>query len=315
MIAVTGAAGFVGRQVVAQLRARGESVRAVIRRPGQAAVVEATGAEIAYADVRDEGAMTQGLDGADGLVHVTAILREQGGATYRSVNVDGAASVYRAAAAVGIRRAVQISAIGADVDSPEPYFASRAWGERHALESGVPTSVLRFSAGFGEGDEFTNVIAALVRLGPLVPVPGNGRARFQPIHVEDAARTIVQTVMGEPLGTEPVEVGGPEVLSYDQILDTVARTLGRRVLKLHVPIPLLAPVARLMDLLLKTPPVTPYQLRMLRLDNVAAPDGFEDRFGFTPRPLRGNIDYVRRVGIGEALRILSGRMPAHIRDH
>ena len=315
MIAVTGAAGFVGRQVVAQLRERGERVRAVIRRPAQAPVVEHTGAEVVYADLRDEPAMASALEGADGLIHTAAILRERGGATYQSVNVDGAAVVYRAAAEAGVGRAVQISAIGADADSPEPYFASRAAGERHALDSGVPTVVLRFSAGFGAGDEFTNLMAALVRLGPLVVVPGSGQARFQPIHVEDAARTIVQAIMDGVSATGPVEVGGPEILSYDEILDEVARTLGRRVLKLHAPLRLLAPVVRIMDVVLRTPPVTSHQLSMLRLDNVAAPNGFMERFGFSPRPLCGNIDYVRNVGIGEALRILSGRMPRHIRDH
>lgn len=315
MIAVTGAAGFHGRRVVAALTERGEQVKAVLRRKSQAEVVDRLAAEVAYADVRDEPALRVAFEDADWLIHLAAILRERGGETFESVNVEGTASVFRAAAQANIRRALHVSVVGADENSPEPYLASRGVGERIALATGIPTSVIRFSALFGEGDEFLNVLAAFVRLGPIVPVAGGGEARFQPLDARDAAEAIVRTLRAEAPAEEPLEAGGPEVVTYNQIVDTVAGAMGRRTLKVHMPIAVLAPIVRVMNLAVRTPPVTPHQLRMLRLDNVAGPNDFEARFGFTPRPMRGNIDYVGNVGLGDALRIVLGQMPRHIRDH
>lgn len=315
MIAVTGAAGFHGRRVVAALTERGEQVRAVLRRESQAKVVDTIAAEIAYAEVRDEPALRVAFEGADRLIHLAAILRERGAETFESVNIAGTANVFRAAAAANIRRALYVSVVGADENSPEPYLASRGAGERIAIASGIPTSVIRFSALFGEGDEFLNVLAAFVRLGPIVPVAGGGEARFQPLDARDAAEAIVHTLHAEAPAEGPLEAGGPEIVTYNQIIDTVAGAMGRRTLKVHVPIAVLAPIVQLMNLAIRTPPVTPNQLRMLRLDNVAGPNDFEARFGFTPRSMRGNIDYVRSVGLGDALRIVLGKMPRHIRDH
>ena len=164
-----------------------------------------------------------------------------------------------------------------------------------------------------------NALAAFIRLGPLVVVAGNGETRFQPLAADDAAEAIARAVAhpGEnPVESgETVELGGPDTMTYNEITDAVAEAMGRRLVKVRVPIPLLSPVVKLMNLALSTPPVTTSQLQMLRLNNIPRGRPFEDVFGFAPVPMSGNIDYVRRVGYREALQIVAGRMPAHIRDH
>lgn len=314
-IAVTGAGGFLGRRVVQALSERGSRVRAVVRRPEQARVVAPYRPEIAHADVTDPAALGEAFQGCTGLIHLAAILRERDGATYERVNHQGTQNVFRAAAEAGVGDAVQVSVIGASPSSQDPYLASRWGGEVTALGSGLRTRVVRFSVLFGEGDEFLNALAAFIRLGPVVPVAGNGRSKFQPIHVADAAECAVRAVEGGGEGGERAEVGGPEVLTYEGILDLVAEAMGARVLKVKIPIPLLLPAVRVMGRLLDTPPVTANQLRLLRLDNVAKGPFAEEPFGLTPRPIRGNIDYVRRLTFADAAKIALGRMPPHIRDH
>lgn len=324
IVAVVGAAGFVGRRVVRRLADRGVTVRAVMRHAGQASVIDGHdnnrhGVETVFADIRDVDALQSAFDGATSLVHLAAILRERRGATLDSVNEKGTANVYEAASRAGISHAVHVSVVGAAKESPAPYLASRWRGEQIALASPVGPSIIRLSALFGEGDEFTNALAAFVRLGPLMVVAGNGKALFQPLDAADAAEAIARAVANpqeSPVESrQTAELGGPAVMTYNEITDAVAAAMGRRIVKTHMPIALLSPAVKLMNLVLSTPPVTTSQLQMLRLNNIPQGPSLEELFGFAPRPMSGNIDYVRRVGYREALQIVAGRMPAHIRDH
>lgn len=315
MIVVTGGAGFLGRRVVAALRARDQQVRVLIRRPAQAEVVKPYGTEVAYGDTGDADSLNRAFEGATGLVHLVAVIRKRRGATFRSVNIEGARNVYSAASVSGIRRSVFVSAIGAAPRSPEPYFASRWAGEEEARASGIPTTVVRFSSLFGEGDEFFNVLGALVKVAPVVPIPGRGRTRFQPVHVEDAARVCVNAFLDDSKIGRTFELGGPDVLTYRQMVSTVARAMGKRRLQVPVPPAVMGPAVTVMSWLMESPPVTPDQFRMLRYDSVGKPDLVESEFRFKPRPLRGNIDFVQNVTYWNAVRIMLGRMPRHIRDH
>jgi NADH dehydrogenase len=315
LIVVTGGAGFLGRRIVAALCDQKQAVRVVLRRPDQAEALRSHAVDVAYADVRDPDSLNRALAGGTGLIHLVAVIRERRGATFRSVNVEGARNVYSAASVAGVRRSVFVSAIGARPLSPEPYFASRWAGEEEARGSGVPTTVVRFSSLFGDGDEFFNVIAALVKLGPIVPIAGAGESRFQPIHVEDAARVCVGALHDPAMAGRTYEIGGPEVLTYRQMVDAVARAFGARRIKLSIPPALMEPLVRAMSSVMETPPVTLDQLRMLRYDIVGKPGLVETEFRFKPRPLHGNIDFVRKLSYRDALRIMLGRMPRHIRDH
>jgi NADH dehydrogenase len=293
----------------------GRPVRAIVRRSEQRAIVDLANVEAVQADVTDAGSLADAMSGASLVVHSAAILRERRGATYESVNVQGTQRVFQAAVDAGIPRGVLVSVVGADQTSSVRYFNSRGKSEAAAQASGIDLSVARLSALFGEGDEFANALAALVRLGPLVPVIGSGKSRFQPLAADDAAYAIARLAHSPAHDGEILELGGPDILDYTQILDLIAETLGRRTIKIRLPIPLKRPVIRIMELLTPNPPATSEQLQMLNIDNVPSGPSFEELFDRPPRPMRGNIDYVSRVGKFAALRIMLGCMPRHIRDH
>jgi uncharacterized protein YbjT (DUF2867 family) len=255
------------------------------------------------------------MSGASLIVHSAAILRERKGATYESVNIQGTQRVFQAAVDAGVPRGVLVSVVGADQTSPVRYLNSRGKSEAAAQASGIDLSIARLSALFGEGDEFANALAALVRLGPLVPIIGSGNSRFQPFGADDAAYAVARLAHSPAHDGEILELGGPDVLDYTQTLDLIAETMGRRTIKLRLPLSLMRPVIRIMELLTPNPPATTEQLNMLNIDNVASGPTFEELFDRPPRPVRGNIDYVTRVGKFAALHIILGRMPKHIRDH
>ena len=310
-VLVTGASGFIGRRVVRRLLHDGHSVRALVRDPERRAMLPDT-AETAQGDVLDPGSLVRACEGVDAVAHLAAVIRESGRLTFQRVNYEGTRNVLEAAEAAGVGRFVFASTIGATSDAALPYLSSRWMAEQDVARSTVESVILRFSAGFGEGDELLNVLAAQVRLSPLVPIAGDGKARFQPIHAGDAARCLAEACQRDELGGEPLELGGPD---YEEMIDLIAETLGAKVAKLHLPPPAVALAAAVMEKFMPKPPVTREQLKMLGLDNTTAVDSVERTFGFAPRPLRGNIDYVRNVGFRDALKINLGLMPERIRDH
>jgi NADH dehydrogenase len=314
-VAVTGASGFLGRQVVRSLVERKYKVRAIVHRKQTPEMLDAPGVEVFVGDVQDLEIMRQAVKGCDWLIHLAAILRERGGITYRMVNELGTGMVFAAAKTAKISRAVNVSAIGAAPDSPTPYLTSRWIGERVAQKSGVATATVRFSALFGEGDEFINALAALVRLSPVVPIAGSGKNRFQPLAVDDAAEAVVSAIEGGVRPGSIVDLGGPEILTYNEIVDTVAAELNRKILKVHAPLGALYPLAALAQRIIKTPPVTTAQLKMLRGDSVPSGSHFEAITDYAPRPLAGNINYIQKLTLSDAIRIAVGKMPRHIRDH
>ena len=238
-VLVTGASGFIGRRVVRRLLHDGHSVRALVRDPERRAMLPDT-AETAQGDVLDPGSLVRACEGVDAVAHLAAVIRESGRLTFQRVNYEGTRNVLEAAEAAGVGRFVFASTIGATSDAALPYLSSRWMAEQDVARSTVESVILRFSAGFGEGDELLNVLAAQVRLSPLVPIAGDGKARFQPIHAGDAARCLAEACQRDELGGEPLELGGPDYYTYDEMIDLIAETLGAKVAKLHLPPPAVA---------------------------------------------------------------------------
>ncbi len=313
MILVTGAAGFLGRHVVKTLRQAGHPVRALLH-TGRPEAVTPYGAEPCYGDVRDITSLHQAMVGAEAVVHLAAIIREKGRATFQGVNHQGTANVIAAAQEAGVQRILHLSVIGAQDNPRYPYLRSKWQGEQAVIQGGVPYTILRPSFLFGEGDEFFNLLAGVVKALPLVPIAGSGKARFQPIWVEDVARCVELGLSTGRLVDQTIKIGGSEHFTYDGLIDLVAATLGARRVKVHVPLPLMGFLATMMGVLPR-PPVTRQQLAMLAVDSVTQLDAVERYFGFQPRPISGNLDYVRRLTYVDAVKATLGGLPRHIRDH
>jgi uncharacterized protein YbjT (DUF2867 family) len=315
MILVTGPTGFVGRRVVEALTSGGHPVRALVHTPSHASVLSPFDAEIVEGDILDPQSLARACEGVEAVIHLVAVVRERGSLTFGRVNYDGTRNLLEAVASANVRRIIYVSVIGAGPDPAVPYLHSRWMAEQEVERSPVPHTIVRFSVGFGEGDEFFNVLAAQVKLSPLVPVAGDGKTRFQPIAVEDVARCLVGAYEKEDTAGRTIEAGGPAYLTYDDILDLIAETLGAKIVKVHVPVSLMKPAVTVMEAVTPRPPVTRQQLKMLNLDSTTELDSVQKAFGFSPRPVSGNIGYVSGIGLRDAFSMNLGFMPARIRDH
>ena len=289
-IAVTGGTGFVGIHVVRALAAGGHDVVVIARGTRRPQVRD--NVTFIRADITESAGLTDAFAGCDTVVHLPAVIREKGRQTFDRVNRVGSENVAAAASRAGVGHLVHQSANGADPDPAYPYLATKWAGEQATIGSGVPYTVLRPSLIFGAGDGFFTLIAKLIRFNPVVPIPGDGSALFQPIAIDDVVRCmLVALEHGASNAVHPI--GGPEHLTYEDIVLTVKRAIGVHRFTAHVPVPMMMPLAFAMQTVLPKPPVTVDQLRMLSKHNIMRLDSVSSRFGFEPMRFADGADYLQ----------------------
>jgi len=278
---VFGGSGFVGRYVVRALAKNEWRVRAAVRRPDLAGYLQPMGAvgQIypVQANVRYPQSVQDAVAGADLVINLVAVLAASGRQTYRALHVEGARAVAKAAKEAGASKFVHISALGADRNSPSNYGVTRALGEEAVLEEFPEAVILRPSIVFGPEDEFYNRFAALAQNSPFLPLIEGGRTRFQPVYAGDLADAILSASEGKAKTGTIYEIGGPEILTFRQILDSVQIWTERR--RAYLPMPLW--MVKLQAILtLPFPnslrPITLDQARMLKADNVVSDLAMEE---------------------------------------
>jgi NADH dehydrogenase len=277
LVTVFGGSGFVGRHAVRALAKRDWRVRAAVRRPDLAGHLQPMGAvgqvHAVQANLRFEESIRHAVEGADTVVNLVAVLAESGRQSFSALHVEGARRIAAAAKAAGARRLVHISAIGADRSSPSRYARSKAEGEAAVLAEFPSAVIFRPSIVFGPEDEFFNRFAALAQTSPFLPLIAGGRTRFQPVFVGDVALAIAQAVEGEAKAGLVYELGGPEILTFKQLMQRTLAYCGRSRLLLPVP----GWMAKLAAVLTKPlpqslRPLTVDQVRMLERDNIVSAD-------------------------------------------
>ena len=302
-ILVTGASGFVGRHLLPELLGAGHTVVALVRSPKAGEQVTrrlpaplAARVQLRTGDVLQPATLPAAIAGVDAVVHLVAIPRDRdGGKRLLAVNLGGTRNVIAAMEAAGVRRLVHLGALGVADREGLHYATSKARAERAVMESGLDWTILKPSLLFGPGDGFFNIVADLVRLSPgMVPVPGNGKSRFQPLHVADLALCLRLAVQRPETIGGAFELGGPRTWTYREITAEVCRMMGRRRLIVPMPVPLIGLVAGAAEALHLPFPVATDQLRQLSLDNVGPLDGVHSAFGFVPRRMEGELGYLRR---------------------
>ena len=274
LVTVFGGSGFVGRHVVRALLKRGWRVRAAVRRPDLAGFLQPLGmvgwVQPMQANLRYRWSVDRAVEGADAVVNLVAILAETGRQRFAAVNDFGARAVAEAARGAGLTRVVHMSAIGADADSPSIQARSKAAGEAAVFETLPDSVVLRPSIAFGQEDHFFNRFAALARVTPALPLFGRGHTRFQPVFVGDVARAVADAVEGKAKPGTTYELGGPEVKTFRECLETTLAAIDRRRLLVPVPWLLAAAGASVLQLWPWQPLLTVDQVKQLRIDNVVS---------------------------------------------
>jgi uncharacterized protein YbjT (DUF2867 family) len=272
LVTVFGGSGFLGRSVVRALCKRDYRVRVAVRRPELAGFLQPLGrvgqVHTVQANLRYPASVAAAMRDSHVAINLVGILAESGAQRFDAVQAKGAETIAQAAAAVGARM-IHVSAIGADAESPSAYARAKAAGEA-AVHAAVPSAtIFRPSVVFGPEDQFTNRFAALARMSPVMPLIG-GETRLQPVYVGDVASAIADAIDGKAKAGATYELGGPEVLTMREIIETILAITDRERLL----VPLSFGLARFQANFLQFAPgglkLTPDQVTLLQRDNIVS---------------------------------------------
>lgn len=299
-VLVTGGTGFLGRHVVRALVASGRLPRLLVRVGSESRVPgDIRGAcRVTPGDATDPESVENAVQGTSAIVQIAGIVREfpGRGVTFERVHVDATRNLVQAARRWEISRLVHVSALGARPGDPCAFFDSKGRGEEIVRNSELRWTIVRPSAIFGPGDRFIDTLVRALRRSPVAAVPGDGGVRFQPVFAGDVADAIVDSVFRPRTEGRSIDLGGPERLSLDEIVDAVAGAFDRRVAKIHVPLPLARSLVRALSRFERFP-FSPGEIDFLAADNVCESGPYWADIGHTP------------LALGEYLARLPGRRP------
>ena len=278
LVTVWGGTGFVGRYVVRSLARAGWRIRVTARHAHVAPELRVMGEvgqiEFSSANLRNPEAVARTVADAQAVVNLVGVLQQGGRQTFQALQADGAAALAQAAAAAGVERFVQVSAIGADPAGASLYARTKAAGEA-AVRAAIPTAtVLRPSVVFGPEDDFFNRFAAMAALSPVLPLIGGGRTRFQPVYAGDVGEAVARALGRADARGRTYELGGPAVDDFRALMELMMREIGRYRGLVPVPFPVAGLLGKAGDVVaaMQLPaPVTSDQVELLKRDNVCDP--------------------------------------------
>ena len=287
-IFISGGTGFVGEHLVAELLRNGHTVRLLVHNRSTAPAEQ--GIERVEGDITRIESSADGLSGCDALINLVGIIREfpSRGITFERLHVGATANMLAAAARSGISRYLHMSALGTRPNAVSAYHQTKWRAEEQVRASDLEWTIFQPSLIFGPHDAFINMLAAQLRLAPVMPLIGSGSYRLQPIHADDVARCFSRALEMPMTIGRTFELCGNDRLSYKALLDMVAETLGRqKPFKPRLPLGLMKLV---IPVLQKVPsfPITADQLQMLLEESIGG-DEWQQVFGFAPRGLRDGI--------------------------
>jgi uncharacterized protein YbjT (DUF2867 family) len=276
VILVTGSTGFVGPHVVHALRERDKPVRALVRTPSgrSATTLAAWGAELVQGDMTDRDSLRRAVDGAEVVVHLVAI-RQGPEEQFRQIMEQGTRELVAAAQEAGVRRFVLMSALGTSEETKDlvPYYHAKWEQEQTLRTSGLEHVIFRPSFVFARDGGILPTFRKLAKLTPVTPIIGSGQQRIQPIWIDDVGAYFAQSVDVPDAANRIFELGGPDVVSWNEFWQRLKSVLGQRRPSIHVPTRVMRVNALLTERLPGNVPLTRDLLKMLEHgDNVVSND-------------------------------------------
>ncbi|MGW8249260.1 MAG: complex I NDUFA9 subunit family protein, partial [Anaerolineales bacterium] len=230
MIVISGASGYVGSHITRQLVEMGNPVRAFVHNKSRAKDEgRLAGLDIEWmeGDVTRPESLAPIMSGATAVIHTVAIAIEKGGRTYEEINYQGTVNMVDAAQKAGISRFINLSQLGADPDLPYRFLASKGKAQEYVAAANLDWTAFRPSVIWGPEDEFANTFAKLVPFSPIIyPIIGDESAKFQPVWVDDVATAVVKSLNDDSTHAQEYELGGPEVLTLEEIERRTLQAVG-----------------------------------------------------------------------------------------
>jgi len=287
-VCILGGTGFVGRQIANRLANTPIRIKVLTRRRERNRhLLPIPNLELVETDIHDAQQLAAQLEGVDAVINLVAILNESGkpGRDFETVHVRLVEKLLEACHTAGVKRLLQMSALGADIDGPSRYQQTKGEGERLALDAhgdDLAVTVFQPSVVFGPADSFLNTFAGLLKMAPVMPLP-TPEAKFQPVYVDDVAAVFETALSDRKTFGKTYELGGPTVYSLKTLVRYVAELLGIRRAIIGLPDGL----SRLQGRVMQRVPGQPYtydNYLSAQVDNVCHHNGLPD-LGIHPTAL------------------------------
>ena len=297
-VLVTGATGYVGNYVVKVLLEGGHAVTAVSRNGAKSSTASGkdlgtiTGVKYVAADIGSGAGVLDAMRGCDAVVNLVGIIAQRGEQTFQRVHVDGTRHLIEAAESLGIKRFVQMSALGAAAGAASRYSATKFEAEELLRKSDLEWTIFRPSLIFGVGDDFFGRVLKNLVATPIVPQIGDGLFPFRPVWVGDVAQCFAQALSNPATIGQTYDLVGPKEYTFRQLLDLEMDTLGSRKPVVPAPIFLMDIAVPLMQVLGPLAPITSDQYAMLKAGNTADPAKMQQTFRLEGRSLEAELPKV-----------------------
>jgi NADH dehydrogenase len=300
MILVTGATGFVGQALLNQLIRDKQPIACLLRPSSHERSWPAGQVRVDTGTLYNLPSLRVAMHKVDTVIHLVGAwrdLNDKTGETMEKVNYQGTANLVEAALDAGVRHIIYLSHIHADRNSAYPVLRTKGAAEEAIRSSGLNYTILRSSLIFGPGDAFTTTLAMLLKIIPVVfPVTGEGKTRFQPIHVQDVARCLAGSVQAYHLEDAILDIGGPQHLSYNEVLSAVMEAIRVHRVRVQVRMPVMRALVRLMEAVFPNALVSDEQLDLFSVDNTTDLGNVPRNFDFEPRRFTEHLAYLNRRG-------------------
>lgn len=312
MILVTGASGYVGSHIVKRLVEANQPVKGMVYNRSKAMKENRLAGfqvELVEGDVTRPDTLASAMKEVTAVVHTVAIAIEKGARKYEPINYQGTVNVVDAAKLARVHRFVNISQLGADAQLPYRFLASKGKAQEYVAASALDWTAFRPAVIWGPEDEFANAFARLIPLTPLIfPIVGDENARFQPVWVGDVAECVIRALEDPQTIGKVYDLGGPEVLTLEEIERRTLKAIGAKRLMIHFPMPILRLFVSIMESLLPAPPVTRSLLELLQVANVPTRNAIT-QFVPNPRPFTAEnaAVYMRQFTVRETISQFLGR--------
>jgi NADH dehydrogenase len=290
VLLLTGATGTVGLPLLRRLTATGTPVRCLVRDPRRLGA-ERVRVQIALGDLSDHLSFRHALRGVDTVVHLASVIRDQPAGSIEELAGVATWRLVRAAERAGVRRFVFFSALGASTRSRARLMRAKAIAEKALVESSLGHTVFAPSIVYSPSDPYLTLLERMSLL-PVMPIPGDGRATFQPIWAEDVAACVLAALPGGALEAESdgarYELAGPETLNHQDIVEIALRSFHRRRMLVHVPAPVVRRTLKLAELLMGPAAFATWDEAELLEVSMTSRHGTADaeRLGVLPKPMR-----------------------------
>jgi len=289
---LTGGTGYVGSRILQDLLSTGHEVSALVR-PGSESKLPVNSDEITvvHGDILDKSSFSEALSQCDAAIHLIGIIREfpGKGITFEKFHVQATQNVLDAARENNIGRYVHMSALGARIDSPSGYFATKARAEELVVSSGLDYTIFKPSIIYGENDDFINYFAGIIKTFHVIPIIGKGTYRMQPISVKDVSQLFTQALTNSSAIGKTYEVAGPDRYEYKEMMQIVKSAIGTWAIPVHTPRAIMSPMAKLFQHF-RFFPVTNDQIIMLYDENITDDTRIFEDFDIEPTPFREGIE-------------------------